>query len=68
MTETDYRFATVEGQEYFNWLRGFSDTSFNKLFPVEWEKILFTFGKTIIGGKVVEVVKPKIEVRRDTIW
>lgn len=68
MIETEYRFDTTEGQEYYNWLRGLSDTGFNQLFPVEWEKILSTFGKTIVDGKVVEVVKPKMEVRRDTIW
>lgn len=68
MVETKYRFDTTEGQEYYNWLRGLSDASFNQLFPVEWEKVLSTFGKTIVDGKVVEVVKPKMEARRDTIW
>lgn len=68
MVETEYRFNTTEGQEYHNWLKSLSYVSFNQLFPVEWEKVLFMFGKTIIGGKVVEVVKPKMEVRRDTIW
>lgn len=70
MTETDYRFATVEGQEYFNWLNSLSDTGFKQLFPVEWKRVLSMFDRIVEGEGENQVVKPKshVEVRSDTIW